>query len=443
MKKRLAVLGGGPGGYAAALTAAQKGMEVTLIEERQVGGTCLNRGCIPTKALLACSELYSKIREAGKYGIKVEKPTADLPAMMARKDKVVATLRTGVEGLLKKRGVTLVPSKGTLAGSRAIETGGTTVEADSIILATGTEALRLFSGENIITSDEALCLNEIPETLLVIGAGAVGLEMACFFAELGSRVTVVEMLPRILPGLDAELTDTLARELKKKGLQIKTGCPVEKIEGASVSFSDGTKASYSKILQAVGRKFNTGGIGLEKAGVATEKGRVKINEYLETSVEGIYAIGDIVEGSTLLAHAATAQGITAALCAAGEKEPFSGRAIPNCIYTHPEVASVGMAEGSLENPLVGKIPYRVMGKAHASGELAGLIKIVADRGTRKVMGVHIVGEKATELIHEGILAVMEGISIRRMAEVIRAHPTFAEIYSEAFHLLEGRPIHSQ
>jgi dihydrolipoamide dehydrogenase len=441
MSTTLTILGGGPGGYAAALVAAQKGLQVTLIEESHVGGTCLNWGCIPTKALLTCSELYSRIKDASKYGIKVDGVTADLAAMQARKDKVVTTLRTGIEGLLKKRQVRVVKARGILLDSRTIEANGEKYSSDYIIIATGTEVLRLWQGEGLITSDEALGLTSVPESMLVVGAGAVGLEMACFYSELGSKVSVVEMMPHILPGMDTEITDSLAREFKKKGVITKTACKVEKIDGRQVIFSDGFQGTYSLILQAVGRKYRTGEIGLEAAGLTAEKGRINTDSRMETSEKGVYAIGDIVAGSPLLAHSATAQGIVAALNCAGESAVMEYHAVPGCIYTHPEVASVGLREDEVPGAKVAKVAYRVMGKAHASGEIAGLIKIIAEPVAGTVKGVHIMGEKATEIIHEGITAVTLGLKIHDLGRVIRAHPTFSEIYSEAFHAMEGRAIH--
>jgi dihydrolipoamide dehydrogenase len=441
MSRRVVIIGGGPGGYAAALVAAQKGLSVTLVEERELGGTCLNRGCIPTKALLTCSELFSRIREAGKYGIVVEKASVDLSAMQARKDKVVKTIRAGLEALMKKRGVRVLKARAMLLGRPFVQAGEEKLEYDALIIATGTEPLLMWDGDGIVTSDGALALDAIPSSMLVVGAGAVGLEMACFYSEIGVKVTIVEMLPHILPGLDAEIADTLARELKKKGIQIKTGCKVEKIENRSVALTDCSQATYEVILQAVGRRFNTSGLGVENVGLTLDKNRIKTDERMETGVKGIYAVGDIVAGSPLLAHSAYAQGAVAALNIAGEDSSMDYGSIPNCVYSHPEAASVGMSEKEVENPLTARIPYRIMGKAHAAGEIAGLLIVVADKSSRLVKGVHIVGEKATELIHEGVVAVRLGLTVEKLAEVIRAHPTFSEIYSEAYHHLEGRALH--
>lgn len=441
MDKHIVILGGGPGGYSAALVAAQKGLKVTLIEKNALGGTCLNRGCIPTKALLACSELYGRIKEARKFGIDVSGASADVKAMMARKDKIVTTLRTGLEGIMKKRGVRIVTGKGTILDNRTVEVSGERIAADFIIIATGTEVMRFWEGEGIITSDEALAMDQVPGNLLVVGAGAVGIELGCFYAELGSRVTIVEMMPQILPGIEKELSETLARELKKKGITLRASTKISTVKGTEVVYEDGRSERYDAVLQAVGRRFNTESIGLENVNIEVRKGRIDANASMETVVPGIYAIGDIVAGSPLLAHSAMMQGIVAALNSAGEAAEMDYRAIPQCVYSHPEVASCGLQESQVEDGRVARIPYRAMGRAHASGEIAGLMKIVADKKTGIVKGIHIVGEKATEIIHEGILALKSGATVQSLAEVIRAHPTFSEVYSEAYHFLEGRAIH--
>ncbi|MBI2251842.1 MAG: dihydrolipoyl dehydrogenase [Armatimonadetes bacterium] len=441
MPKKVVIIGGGPAGYVAALISAKKGLEVILIEEKEIGGTCLNRGCIPLKTLLTSSHLYYKIKEAAKYGIKVEGAYPDLIFMQERKNKVIKTLQNAIEGLLKKRAVRLIKGKGRFLSPYEVEVSGELIKADAVIIATGTEVMRLFEGDGIITSDEALNIKEIPKNFLIIGAGAVGVELACFFSEIGSRVTLVEMLPQILPGFDSEIVEILARELKKKGIIIKLNCKIERIENLKVTFSDDKAESYDFILQAIGRRFNTQNIGLEKIGLILEKGRIKTDNTMQTNIPEIYAAGDIVFGSPMLAHISSLQGMIAALNLAGEKALMDYSVIPNCVYSHPEAAFAGLQEEAVENPQVASIPYRVMGRAHSEGEISGLIKIVAEKETRKLKGIHIIGEKAAEIIHEGALALKFGLTIDKMAEVIRAHPTYSEIYSEALHLLTGNPIH--
>ncbi len=441
MYKNLVIIGGGPGGYTAALVAAQKNIKTTLIEKREIGGTCLNRGCIPTKALLASSHMLDKIKCSAAYGINTNIVSVDLPAIINRKNKVVETLRTSVTGLMQKKNIEIINAQAKILSKNKIMAGGTEIPCDAIIIATGSEPMKIWQGENIITSDEALMLEEIPATLLVVGAGAVGLELACFFASLGAKVTVVEMAPRIFPAIDKEITDTLVRELKKKGITLKTACGVEKIENGTVFFTNGKTGVFDKILQAVGRKFNTENIGLENISVSLEKGRIVTDSKMETSEKGVYAIGDVAAKYPLLAHAASAQGITAALNIAGEENFFDGSAIPGCIYTSPEMASVGQREEDVENAITARVPFRVMGRAHAEGEIAGLLKIVADKETHRIKGVHIIGERATDLIQEGVLHLALGATIGELAKIIYAHPTFAECFGEAFHLLEGRGIH--
>ena len=440
-EKHLIIIGGGPGGYTAALIASQKNIKVTLFEKDSVGGTCLNRGCIPTKAMLASSHLFEKIKNSKKFGINADNISFDLPIIIERKNKVVETMRTSLEGLLQKRNVTIIKEHAKILSPGKVSAGGKEYTCDNIIIATGSQAMKIWNGEYIITSDEALFPEAIPPTLLVAGAGAVGLELACFYSQLGSKVTVVEMLDRILPTMDKDITDTLTRELKKKGISIKTGCKIETIEGGNVTFSDGKTGAFDKILQAVGRKAITEEIGLENLNITIERGRIKTDKHMETTEKGIYAIGDIVYGYPQLAHSASAQGITAVLNIAGEESLFDGNAIPGCIYTSPESASVGLREDELENPIISKVQFRTMGRAHAEGEIAGLIKIVADRNSKIVKGVHIIGERATDIIHEGVIAVTQGLTIEALADCIHAHPTFAEVYAEAFHLAEGRPIH--
>ena len=440
-EKQLIIIGGGPGGYAAALVASQKNIKVTLFEKNALGGTCLNRGCIPTKALLASSHLLEKIKNAQKYGIKAENVSFDVPYIIERKNKIIDTMKSSLESLLQKRNITVIKETAKILSPKKVIANGLEYDCDNLIIATGTEPLKIWEGENIITSNEALYPETIPESLLVVGAGAVGLEFVCFYSALGSKVTVVEMADRILPLMDKDITDTLTRELKKRGILIKTGVSVNKIEGGKVTFSDGKENSFDKILQAVGRKINTDNIGLENLNISLEKGRIKTDNRMETNEKGVYAIGDIVFGYPQLAHTATAQGITAVLNITGENNIFNDNAIPACVYTSPEVASVGLREDEMAEPLISKVQFRVMGRAHAEGEIVGLIKIVADKETKKIKGVHIIGERATDIIHEGVAAVSLGLTIEQMGNCIHAHPTFAEIYSEAFHLAEGRAIH--
>jgi len=440
MSKKVIILGSGPGGYSAALFGAQSGLEITLIEREQVGGVCLNRGCIPTKTLLFCSKLVQQLKKASGLGIKIGVPEIELPVMVERKNKLVDRLRRSVEFLLKKRGVNLVRGDGKVLSPTEVEVNGTVYSGDNLILAAGTSQLKLWQGERVITSDEALDAQELPQTLLVVGGGAVGIELATFFAQLGVKVTLMEMLPRILPPADPEVSETLAKELQKKGITVKTNTAVKTIEGKTVETQDGSRQEFDLILSAVGRKMNTENLGLEAVGLSLVKGQIAVNQYMETSVPGVFAVGDIIQGSPLLAHAAYHHGREAVSRIMGVKEDLKAE-IPWCIFSSPQVAWVGKRPDELENPLVAKVPIQVLGIAQALEETAGFIKVVADRKTREIVGVHIIGESAAELIHVGAVAIKQRTEIAEMASMIFAHPTFSEMYGEAALLLEGKPFH--
>lgn len=433
----LAIIGAGPGGYTAALAAAQRGVDTTLIEKRDVGGTCLNRGCIPTKALLSSSHLFEKIKKSESFGIYAENITADIAKIHERKNNVVNTLRSSLESLIKKRKIRLIKAEGKIINPNKILAGNEEITCDSIIIATGSSPLKLWNDPSVIDSDEALTINEIPKTMLIVGAGAVGLEFANFFNAMGCKTTLAETQDRILPSADKDITDTLTRELKKKGVIIKTKTQIVSVKDGEAIFSNGTASRYDKILSAAGRTFNNTDIGLQNLNVSLSKGRIKTNLSMETSEKGVYAIGDAADGFPLLAHVASAQAIVAVKNILGEKTEFKGDAIPSCIFSYPETASVGIAEG--EGLQAIKIPFRSLGRSHTEGEIAGLVKIVYKDNI--VKGVHIIGERASDLIIEGAAAVSEGMSVKTLAQIIHAHPTYAEIYQEAYHAIEGIPIH--
>ncbi|MCL4475653.1 MAG: dihydrolipoyl dehydrogenase [Nitrospirae bacterium] len=458
---RVAVIGGGPGGYVAALKAAQLGAQVTVIEKSEVGGTCLNRGCIPTKTLIASAEILHKLKSLADYGLELNGSVSpNLSKMMERKDKVVAIQVKGIKGLFKSWGVNLSQGKGTLLSAGRIEVekeDGTrdTVEADSIIIATGSRPARIptfpFDGEKILSSDEAVTIKEIPKSLLIVGAGVIGSEFACLFSEFGTEVTMVEVQDRALSTEDGEVSELLEREFKKKGVKLFTGASVTRVEaredGMHSFLSDGKELVTEKILVSVGRSFNTENMGLESLGIQKgKKGEIIVNEKMETNVEGVYAIGDVA-GGMLLAHKASREGIVAASNACGKEARMDYSVVPAAIFTSPEIASVGLREHQAVEKgssfRKGSFLYRALGKAHAMGEITGFFKIIADAGSDRIIGAHIVGPHASDLIHEVAVAMRTGLKVRDIAETIHAHPTLSEGLLEACEDVHGEAIHVQ
>ncbi|MEW6585891.1 MAG: dihydrolipoyl dehydrogenase [Nitrospirota bacterium] len=456
---RLAILGAGPGGYVAAIRAAQLGAQVTIIEEEEVGGTCLNKGCIPTKTIIASTNLLDKTRRLGEFGIESRgEIRPNLSAMLSRKDKVVRTQIKGIRNLFKSRGIQLKDGRGALTSSRTIlvsfrDGSQETIEADMIIIATGSRPYSVaafpFDGKRILSSTDLLKLTEIPKSLLIVGGGVIGCEFACIFAQLGTEVTVVEMLDRVLPTEDAEISDVLEREFKKKKIKVYINTKVEKIvseEGGAHAFLHGEKEiTADKVLVATGRAFNSAGIGLEAAGVAKGVcGEILVNNRMETNVPGVYAVGDVT-GGLLLAHVASREGITAVINALGANSTMDYTAVPSAIFTSPETASVGLREfQAVEKGIkikTGHFPFRSLGKAHALGEIEGLVKVISDAETDKVLGVHIIGPHASLLIHEAALAVRKGLKTRDIAETIHAHPTLSEALMEAAADVLGEALH--
>lgn len=456
---RLVIIGAGPGGYVAAVKAAHLGARVTLIEDIEVGGTCLNRGCIPTKALLASSEAFAKAKELDKFGIELScEPVANLEKIMARKDKVVSTQVKGLRGLLKSWDIEFIEGRGTLAGERkvkAVKRDGAeeTIEADKIIVATGSRPAQIpafpFDGKNILSSDDALKLKEIPKSMIIVGAGVIGCEWACIFRELGTEITMVELLPRAVSTEDEEISDVLARELKKKKIKLLTGVGVESVSitdgGVEATLPEGKKLTAEKMLVSIGRAFNSEEIGLEEVGVAKGKrGEIVVNDKMETSVEGIFAIGDVT-GGILLAHTASTEGIVAAQNACGQEARMDYSVVPAAIFTMPEIGSVGLREFEAEEKGVkvttGHFQFRGLGKAHAMGEIAGFVKVVADKDTDRILGAHIIGPHASDIVHEAALAIRMGLKANDIAGTIHAHPTLSEGLMEAAEDLHGSAIH--
>ncbi len=460
----LVVIGSGPGGYVAAIRSGQLGLKTAIIEkDDKWGGTCLHVGCIPTKDLLLSADVYDYVKNAKEFGIVAKDTGVDWPGIIARKTKVVTKLAKGVEFLLKKNKVEMIRGFAKIAGPGKIsvsDSKGTTQEitAKNIVLATGSEARMIpgleADGKTILTNKEILNLPAIPKSMVIIGAGAVGVEFASIFERFGTKVTVLEMLPRAVPLEDEEISAELEKSLKHQGIAIQTQAKVAKVtktaNGVTVEYTvaDGKPQTLEAetCLVAVGRAPNTANIGLEKTKVKVERGFVKTNGFMQTDEPGIYAIGDIVANSPLLAHVASMEGIVAVTHAAGKHaEAINHRQIPNCTYTEPEVASVGLTERLAREAghkvKIGKFPYMAVSKAAILGVREGFVKVVSDEKYGEILGVHIIGPRATETIAEAVMAMRLEGTVDDIAHTIHAHPTLAEAVGEAAHAAVDWPIH--
>ncbi|MEW6109122.1 MAG: dihydrolipoyl dehydrogenase [Nitrospirota bacterium] len=456
---RLTILGAGPGGYVAAVKAAQLGASVTVVEDKEVGGTCLNRGCIPTKTMIASTEILSKIKDLDSFGIELNGSiTPNLSKIIAKINRVVSTQVKGIKGLFKSWGITLKEGRGVLISPNEIEVTSTDgdkekIETDKIIIATGSRPAQIpafpFDGKKIISSTEALELTNIPKSMLVVGAGVVGCEFACIYRELGTEVTVIEMLPRAVATEDHEISELLEKELKKKKIKLITNIKVDRVDvrddGVHAFLSDGKELISEKVLVSIGRALNSGDIGLEEIGVGKgSRGEIAVNNKMETNVPGIYAVGDVT-GGILLAHIASREGIVAAKNIMGIEDIIDYNVVPSAIFTSPEVASVGLRENqAIEKGIkfrTGRFQFRALGKAHAIGEINGFIKILSEESTDKIIGAHIIGPHASDLIHEAAVAMNAGLRARDIAGTIHAHPTLSEGVMEAAEDVHGEAIH--
>ncbi len=456
------VIGGGPGGYVAAIRAAQLGKKVAIVERDRLGGVCLNWGCIPTKALLRNAEVVSLVRHGAEFGVQAQGLTIDYRAAQVRSRQVAEKLSRGVAYLMRKNGVAVFSGTARLRSATEIavqpKDGGHEhgLQADFLILATGSRERLLpgvtVDGQRIWTSYEALLVEEAPASLIVIGAGAVGVEFASVFAAYGTAVTLVEMLPTLLPVEDAEIAGQLERAFRQRGMQILTSTTVDRVEVTSdrvrvvaTSPQGSQELSAAALLLAVGRLPNTEDLDLEAVGVTLNRRFVQVNAGQQTSVPNIYAIGDVA-GPPLLAHKAMAEGVIAAEHLAGHSpKPLERTSIPSCTYCHPQVASIGLTEAQARADgreiKVGKFPFRASGKALALGEPEGLVKLIADAQYGEILGVHIVGPEATEMIAEvAALKTLEA-TLDELTLTVHAHPTLAEALLEAALAAEGRAIH--
>lgn len=449
----IVVIGGGPGGYVAAIRAAQRGKKTALIEMDSLGGVCLNRGCIPTKALLRSAEALKNVRESTKYGIIRDGSAVhlDLHLVQKRKQQVVSQLVGGVAGLLKANGVARLNGVGEILDAHRVKVGEQTYTVDYFILATGAEAKQLSVPTDpempVLTSNELLNLTELPKDMLIIGGGVIGIEFAYFLATLGCQVTIVEFLSKILPMVDEEMTEKVSQQLAAMGVTIYTDAKVTAIkkDGAEIERQGKTEAiSASAVLVAVGRVPNLAGIPYEGLNLKTEKGAIVTDLGLKTSVENIYAIGD-VNGKSMLAHTASMEGIVAVENICGGKEKMNYDLIPNGIYLQPELAWVGLTETQAREKYgkvkVGKFPLMANGKAKVDGEEGGLIKVILEPEFHEIVGVHLHCLHATDLIAEATLAMKLEATAEEMVKTIHPHPTISEIYPEAFHGALDRAIH--
>jgi dihydrolipoamide dehydrogenase len=479
----LVVVGGGPGGYPAAIRAAQLGLKTALVEKERVGGVCLNWGCIPTKAMLRSAEVLETMQHGAEYGVLADNVRLDYSAVLKRKERVVRTLTDGVASLLKASGVTVVDGHARFVGPRTVEVVGVgeaplgdggprynappaadgrpvaRLEGRHLLVATGSTPVLLpipgIDLPGVVASDGAFLLAEVPKRIVIIGASAVGAEWASMFSAFGADVTMVELLPTPLPAEDEDLGKALGRSFAKRGIKVQTQRTVSEITqvpgGLQVTITDPdgqhpTQVETDVVLVGVGRRPNTGGLDLERAGVATDqRGWVEVDDRLRTNVEGVHAIGDVT-GKVLLAHVASHQGLVAAGVIAGHDERMNYRAVPAATFTHPEVASVGLTEAKAREAghdvVVGRFPFTALGRAQTYGVTEGLVKVVAERRYREVLGVHIIGPSASDLIPEGVLAMHLEATLDDIADTIHAHPTLGESGMEAAMVALGLPVHT-
>ena len=465
MEKNVIVIGGGPGGYVAAIRAAQLGASVTVVEKEHLGGTCLNVGCIPTKCLLRSAELLEDMRTRGaELGVKADNLTVDFPQVIAHKAQVSKQLTMGIAGLLKMNKIAKVDGEAVFTGEKAIrvkKADGTEEDmaADAIIVAAGSVNSQppipgLKENPNCIDSTGALSLETLPESMVVIGGGVIGLELACAYAAFGTKVTVVEAMDHMLPMLDGDLTKVGVRHMKKMGIEFHLESPVQAVEkspvGAKVVCKDKTGETVSfeaeKVLVAIGRKANTASLNLEAGKLDNDRGRIIVNDKMETSVPGVYAIGDCVLGHAQLAHTASAMGEVAAENIMGQEAHYDEKTNPTCVYMEPEAASVGLTEERAKAQglayKVGKFPLMANGKSLILNGGEGLVKILSSEGGA-VLGMHIIGPRATDLISEGVLAIRMGASVEDLISTIHSHPTVSEAVREAALNVEKRAIHTR
>lgn len=453
------VIGAGPGGYVAAIKCAKAGLRTAIVENRRVGGTCLNRGCIPAKAMIHASSLYREMQEAEKFGVSAERITFDYEKIVSYKEETTEKLCRGIEQLLKGNGVTILFGKGSLEQGRKVKVTGEESEeyydAEHVILAAGSKPVILpipgLELPGILTSDELFKLTEMPESLVIIGGGVISVEFASVYANLGCKVTIVEAMPRLIPNMDKEISQNLKMILKKRGVNIHTSASVQRVEQEGELYTcvftekeKEVKVSARYVLCAIGRCPNTEGLFGEGAEPEMERGRVVVDEKFQSSIEGVYAIGDLVKGLQL-AHLASAQGMYVAEMLAGEEASVDLSAVPGCVYTDPEIASVGMTEDEAKEKgleiKTGKFIMSANGKSLITKEERGFIKILAEKETDVIVGAQMMCARATDMIGELVTAIANRMTVRQLLRGMRAHPTYNEGVQEALEELLGGAVH--
>ncbi len=453
------VIGAGPGGYVAAIKCAKAGLRTAIVENRRVGGTCLNRGCIPAKAMIHASSLYREMQEAEKFGVSAERITFDYEKIVSYKEETTEKLCRGIEQLLKGNGVTILFGKGSLEQGRKVKVTGEESEeyydAEHVILAAGSKPVILpipgLELPGVLTSDELFKLTEMPESLVIIGGGVISVEFASVYANLGCKVTIVEAMPRLIPNMDKEISQNLKMILKKRGVNIHTSASVQRVEQEGELYTcvftekeKEVKVSAGYVLCAIGRCPNTEGLFGEGAEPEMERGRVVVDEKFQSSIEGVYAIGDLVKGLQL-AHLASAQGMYVAEMLAGEEASVDLSAVPGCVYTDPEIASVGMTEDEAKEKgleiKTGKFIMSANGKSLITKEERGFIKILAEKETDVIVGAQMMCARATDMIGELVTAIANRMTVRQLLRGMRAHPTYNEGVQEALEELLGGAVH--
>ncbi len=449
----LVIIGAGPGGYVAALYSAQNRLKTAIIERgERLGGTCLNIGCIPTKAYIESAKYLRKIKFMKELGIEVKDFSFDFKKASKRKERIVNKLTKGVEFLMNKNGVEVIKGTASFVDNSTLKVNGETIEFDNCIIATGSKPAELpnitFDGKFVISSTEALSFEELPESIAIIGGGVIGVEFASIMSAFGVDVTILELMPQLIPGMDKDAADILKSELKKQKVKVFTEAKVLKAKEGKVEFQSGEEVKeieVEKVLLAVGRSPNTKGLNLHNTDIVLKKGHIRVNENLETDVKGIYAIGDVID-TPKLAHLASREGIKAVNHILGiEDRKNFYLSCPGVVYSYPEAAFVGMSlQDAKEKGIEGEeavFPLSANGKAYIEGIKNGFVKVVYRKDNKKLLGVHIVGGNASELISECAVAISKGMNVEELSKVIHPHPTVSESLMEAFHIAAGYPIH--